>query len=190
MKPLRPLAAAATLALACVCAAPAQQTALEMSDATTPTCAATGVQRVAVMVPPGRTREEITATVAEGGLFAEGTQVLVLNLGEYTPMQNEAEFNRRMQGVLHRFLQEGIQIDGTMSVLLVVDESGAVTEVRLRTGNGDVDRLVRNLWRTVRFAPYAFGGCRMKAWVSVPLTVSSDWSLRRRSVEMRPAITP
>lgn len=190
MNPLRSLAAAATLALACVSAARAQQTALEIADATTPTCTETGVQRVAVMVPPGRTREEISATVAEGSMFAQGTQVLILNLGEYTPIVNEDQFQRRMQVLLGRFVHDGIQIDGTISVLLTVDESGAVTEVSLRTGNSDVDRLVRNLWRSVRFAPYAFGGCRMKAWVSVPLTVSSDWSLRRRSVEARSGVTP
>ena len=190
MKPLRPIAAAATLTLAWISTAGAQQAALETSDATTPTCAETGVQRVAVMVPPGKTREEISSTVAEGGMFAEGTQVLILDLGSYTPMRNEEEFERRMHRVLRRFLDDGIQIDGTLSMLLTVDESGAVTEAHTRTGNAQVDQILRSAWKTARFEPYAYGGCRMKAWVSVPLSVSSDWSLTRRSVEMRPAVTP
>lgn len=189
MKPQRLLALAATLALASVSTAAAQRTALEVADQTTPTCAETGVQRVAVMVPPGKTREEIGTTVAQGGLFPEGTQVVILNLGEYTPIQNQDEFNRHMNLVLIRFLDEGTKIDGTLSVLLTVDENGVVTEAAPHTGNSHVDRMVGNAWKTARFAPYTLGGCRMRAWVSVPLTVSSDWSLEQRSVEMRSATT-
>jgi len=189
MKPQQLLALGATLALASVSTVRAQRTALEETGQTTPTCAETGVQRVAVMVPPGKTREEIGTAVAQGGLFPEGTQVVILNLGEYTPMQNQDEFSRRMHLVLTRFLDEGTKIDGTLSVLLTVDENGVVTQAAPHTGNSHVDRMVGNAWKTARFAPYAIGGCRMKAWVSVPLTVSSDWSLERRSVEMRPATT-
>lgn len=190
MKPLHSACVAAVLALATATAARAQQTRLEVTTPETPACAATGVQRVAVMVPPGRTREEISQAAAEGGMFPAGTQVVVLNLGEYTPLQNQQEFNRRMDGVLRTLLLEGYQIDGTLSVLLTVDESGTVTDARPATRNDHVDRVFRNLWKQAHFAPYAIGGCRMKAWISMPITMRSDWDVNERRVEMRTGTPP
>jgi TonB family protein len=187
---MKPLAIAAALVFFATSTAAAQRTRLEVSTAETPTCTDAGVQRVAVMVPPGKTREEISNVVATGGMFPEGTQVVILELGEYTPMQNEAEVTRRMNFVLQRFLDEGTQIDGTLSVLLTVDEGGVVTDARPNSGNAHVDRTLRDAWKQARFAPYAIGGCRMKAWISIPYTFSSDWSLTRREVQMRPAVTP
>jgi hypothetical protein len=186
MRLFRPLALAAALSVCSTFAVHAQRTALEMADAATPACAETGVQRVAVMVPPGKTMDEIRTTVAQGGMFAEGTQVVILGLGEYTPMLNQEDFSRRMNLVLTRFLDEGTRIDGTLSVLLTVDESGKVTDARPNTGNGHVDRMLGNAWKLAQFAPYALGGCRMKAWISVPLNFSSDWSWGERRVEVRP----
>lgn len=186
MNPLRSIALAATLSILSFLPLHAQRTGLEFADAATPACAETGVQRVAVMVPPGKTADEIRTAVTQGGMFAEGTQVVILNLGEYTPMLNREQFSRQMNLVLTRFLDEGTKIDGTLSVLLTVDESGQVTDAKPNTGNGHVDRMIGNAWKRAQFAPYAIGGCRMKAWISVPLAFSSDWSLDERRVEVRP----
>ena len=45
-------------------------------------------------------------------------------------------------------------------------------------------------WRQARFQPYVFDGCRVKAWIQVPQTFSSDWSLDRREVEVRTTPAP
>ncbi|HYH83270.1 MAG TPA: energy transducer TonB [Longimicrobium sp.] len=190
MRPRHTLAFAAALSVCSTLPVHAQRTALEMADATTPACAETGVPRVAVMVPPGKTMDEIRTAVAQGGMFPEGTQVVILNLGEYTSMQNQEEFSRRMNLVLTRFLDEGTRIDGTLSVLLTVDETGQVTDAKANTGNRHVDRMLGNAWKQARFDPYAIGGCRMKAWISVPLSFSSDFSWGERRVEVRATPTP
>jgi|GEM_PF-1857545 len=186
MRSFRPLALAAALSACSASSIHAQRTALEMADASTPACAETGVPRVAVMVPPGKTMDDVRTLVAQGGMFPEGTQVVILNPGEYTPMQNQEEFSRRMHLVLMRFLDEGTKIDGTLSVLLTVDETGQVVDAKPNTGNGHVDRMLGNAWKQARFAPFAIGGCRMRAWISVPLAFSSDWSWGERRVEVRP----
>jgi hypothetical protein len=163
----------------------AAQEAAEGSAAAAPTCASQGVQRVAVMVPPGQTAEQLGETLRSGGLFPAGTQVMILQPGQFTPLRNAAQFNARMRTTLGMFLEQGINIQGTASMLLEVDEAGAVTTVHPNSGNAEVNRLLVRTWRQARFEPYVFDGCRVKAWIQVPQTFSSDWSAERREVEVR-----
>jgi len=163
----------------------AAQEAAEASAAGMPTCASQGVQRVAVMVPPGQTAEQLGETLRSGGLFPAGTQVMILQPGQLTPLRNAAQFNARMRTTLGMFLEQGINIQGTASMLLEVDEDGAVTTVHPNSGNAEVNRLLVRTWRQARFEPYVFDGCRVKAWIQVPQTFSSDWSAERREVEVR-----
>ena len=164
--------------------------AQETADASPPTCASQGVQRVAVMVPPGQTTEQLGETLRNGGLFPAGTQVMILQPGQFMPIRNEAQFNTRMRTTLNLFLEQGINIQGTAAMLLEVDEEGAVTRVHPNSGNAEVNRLLTRTWRQARFEPYVFDGCRVKAWIQVPQTFSSDWSLDRREVEVRTTPAP
>ena len=164
--------------------------AQETADASLPTCASQGTQRVAVMVPPGQTAEQLGETIQNSGLFPAGTQVLILQPGQFMPMRNEAQFRTRMRTTLGLFLEQGINIQGTASMLLEVDEDGAVTRVHPNSGNAEVNRLLTRTWRQARFEPYVFDGCRVKAWIQVPQTFSSDWSLDRREVEVRTTPAP
>jgi hypothetical protein len=167
-------------------------TAQETADvaAAAPTCASQGIQRVAVMVPPGQTTEQFQETLRTGGLFPAGTQVLILQPGQLMPLRNEAQFDARMRTTLGMFLDQGIIVQGTARMLVEVDEDGSVTTVHPNSGNADVNRLLVRTWRQARFEPYLFDGCRVKAWIQVPQTFSSDWSAERREVEVRSTPVP
>src|SRR5215218_6801251 len=160
-------------------------------DAEAPTCASQGLQRVAVMVPPGQTAAQLQETLRTGGLFPAGTQVMILQPQQIMPMRNQEQFHARLQGTLGRFLETGI-VEGTAQMLLELDEDGAVTAVHPNSGNNEVNMLLVRTWRVARFEPYVFDGCRVKAWIQVPQTFASNWSLDRREVEVRttPAPTP
>jgi TonB family protein len=159
---------------------PPPAAAQEADTASLPTCASQGLQRVAVMVPPGQTAEQFRETVRSGTLFPAGTEVLVLQPGQLMPLLNEEQFNGRMRTTLMSLLSQGIRIDGTAPVLVEVADDGTVASARPSTGNGQVDRQLARGLRLARFEPYAFGGCRVKAWIQVPIAFSSDWSLERR----------
>lgn len=172
--------AAAGLALAAPAAA---QAAANVADA--PTCASQGIQRAAVMIPPGQTQEQFAETIRTGGLFPAGTQVMVLQAGQFTRMLNEQQFNARMRTSLNLFLEQGINIQGTAYMLVELSDDGTVARVHPNSGDPEVNRILNRTWRQARFEPYVFDGCRVKAWIQVPQTFSSDWGYDRREVEVR-----
>jgi hypothetical protein len=142
------------------------------------------------MVPPGQTTEQLQETVRSGGLFPAGTQVLILQRGQFMPMRDEAQFSTRMRTMLDRFFEQGITIQGTASMLLEVDEDGAVTRVHPNSGDAEVNRILTRTWRQARFDPYVFDGCRVKAWIQVPQTFDSRWVGNVREVEVRTMPAP
>jgi hypothetical protein len=137
------------------------------------------------MVPPGRTADEMRRALASGTSLPAGTQVTILATGDLMPMRNGAWFDERMRGTLLSFLDTGHKIDGTINTLLVLDEKGVVVESRPGTGNRDVDRRLDRTWKLARFEPYQIGGCRVRAYVHVPLSFTSDFSLQERRLDVR-----
>ena len=168
-------------------AASAQETA----DAL-PTCASQGLQRVAVMVPPGLTADQLRETLRSGSLFPAGTQVQVLQPGQLTALRNQEQFNARMGTTLTMLLDNGMHVQGTAPMLVEVDEDGNVTNLHPISGNPELNRILVRTWRVARFEPYVVDGCRVKAWLQVPQTFSSDEGSGRREMEVRttPAPTP
>jgi len=177
------LAAIGALVLATPAAAQGDSDAV----AALPTCASQGIQRVAVMVPPGQTAEQLGETLRTGGLFPAGTQAMILQPGQFTRIRNEQQFNGRMRMSLNLFLEQGINIQGTAYMLVEVDEDGNVSGVHPNSGDAEVNRILTRTWRVARFEPYTFDGCRVKAWIQVPQTFSSDWNEHERHVEVRTA---
>jgi len=158
--------------------------AQESTDAL-PTCASQGVQRVAVMVPPGQTTEQFQQTVATGGLFPAGTQVLILQPGQLMPIRNREQFDSRLSTTLTLILDHGMTIEGTARMLIELEDDGTVKAVHPNSGDPEVNRLLTRTWRQARFEPYVFDGCRVKAWIQVPQTFSSGSSGDWRQVEVR-----
>lgn len=154
--------------------------------AAAPTCAEQGTQRLAVMVPFGRTEDEVRELARGGALAPQGTEIAILPLGSYTQMKNGEAFSNRMKRMLNHFLDQGTKVDGTVSVLLFLDENGAVTEVHPNTRNRRLDRELTNIWKDAAFDPYVIGGCRVRAYIHVPLNFSSDYSLTRSEIQVRP----
>jgi len=152
-----------------------------------PACSEQGARRVAVMVPPGQTRDEFRATLQGGTLFPPGTEVVLLEPGRISPLRDPEEFGTRVRRTLDALLRENVMIDGTVSVLLVLDAAGTVTEVHPNTRNGEVNRRLTAAWRQMRFVPYVSEGCRVPAYIHVPLAFDSDWSARERQVQVRVA---
>jgi hypothetical protein len=149
-----------------------------------PSCAEQGVARVAVMIPPGKSEDEIRAAVMNGNFFPAGTEVRFLRTGQLTRLRNQQDVGSRINLALNRFLNEGIEIDGSVSMLLKLDDRGNVVEVHPNTGNGEVNSILTRTWREARFDPYVLGGCRVAAWIQVPQNFQSDFSLRERSVRV------
>jgi TonB family protein len=154
------------------------------SAAAGPSCAEHGIRRLVVMVPPGRTPDEIRTLAAEGQLAPAGTEVLVVLPGEFTALRNERRFNDRMTSLLYTFMRQGTQVDGTVSFLIQLDDRGAVTSVHPNTGNRQVDRQLERAWKTAEFEPYTIGGCRVPAWIQVPLAFRSDYSLTEKRMNV------
>jgi len=156
-----------------------------------PTCAERGLARLAVMVPPGRDAEEIRAAARAGSLAPAGTEVFILPPGHFTRVRNAKEHGERMTGMLRGLLALGVQAEGTGTVLMLLDEAGAVAEVRPNTGNARLDRQLDRIWRRAEWEPYTVGGCRVRAWIHVPLAFSSENSYSdsgsERRMEIRPA---
>lgn len=150
-----------------------------------PTCTSQGLQRAAVMIPPGQTAEQLGETLRTGGLFPAGTEVMILTPDQLTPIRNAQQFSGRMRTSLHLFLEQGINIQGTAYMLVEVDEDGNVVRVHPNSGNAEVNRILNRTWRVARFEPYVFEGCRVKAWIQVPQTFASDWDDHMRHVEVR-----
>jgi hypothetical protein len=170
----------ATLLAAAPLAAQAETDAV----AGVPRCADLGLARVVVMLPPGKTVEEITPSLQSGGLLPAGGQATIIPAGQLTPITNREEFQRRLNTTLNLFLEQGIIIDGSLSILLRVDEEGEVREVHPHSGNAEVNRLLARTWRQARFQPYQVDGCRATAWLQVPQNFRSDWSPTQRSVRV------
>lgn len=150
-----------------------------------PTCTEQGIPRVAVMVPPGKTADDLRTLLRDGRLFPDGTQVSILQPGRMNAIRNQDQFSKRVDLVLHDFLQRDIKIDGTLSILLALDEAGNVVEATPNTRHRGVNRSLEATWKQAQFEPYVVGGCRVRAWIHVPLTFSSDWSLTEQRVEVR-----
>jgi hypothetical protein len=189
MRPTQLLLALAAGGLALATPAAAQDGALAAADAL-PTCASQGIQRVAVMVPPGQTAEQLGETLRTGGVFPAGTQAVILQPNQLTRLRNEEQFHGRMRMSLNLFLEQGIHIQGTAYMLVEVDEDGNVTRVHPNSGDAEVNRILTRTWRVARFEPYAFDGCRMKAWLQVPQTFNSNWGYDQRDVEVRTTPPP
>jgi hypothetical protein len=157
-----------------------------------PTCAEQGHQRVAVMIPPGKSVDETREIVSTS--FPAGTQIRILAPGDLMPMTNGEKFDVWMTDALYSLLNTGLKIEGSMTTLLVLDESGAVVEAHPSTGTHQVerrlkhqvDRTLQRTWMLARFEPYEVGGCRVRAYVHVPLSFRSDFSLQERRLDVRP----
>lgn len=174
------LALAASVALATSAAAQG-----DVADDALPTCASLGIARVAVMVPPGQTAEQLGETLRTGGVFPAGTQIVILQPQQFTALRNEAQFHSRMLTSLNLFLEQGINLQGTANMLVELDEEGTVVRVHPNSGDPEVNRILNRTWRVARFEPYVMDGCRVKAWIQVPQTFSSNWGYERREVEVR-----
>ncbi|HEV7587640.1 MAG TPA: energy transducer TonB [Longimicrobium sp.] len=162
--------------------------AQETGDApSVPTCASQGLQRVAVMVPPGQTAERLQETLRHGGLFPAGTQVLILEPGQLMPIRNREQFDARLRTTLTLVLDHGMHIQGTAWMLVEVDDDGTVRAVHPNSGDPELNRMLVRTWRLARFEPYVFDGCRVRAWIQVPQTFTSDFTLDRREIEVRTA---
>jgi hypothetical protein len=157
----------------------------QAADSAGPTCAERGMQRLAVMVPPGRTAEDVRQLARSGSLAPNGTEVFIVPAGHFTPMRDEAAYRSRMNMMMHRFLDDGGEVQGTASILLLLDENGAVTEIHPNTRNRRLDREMTRMWTGAAFEPYRIDGCRVRAWIHVPLTFSSDFGLTDRRIEVK-----
>jgi len=135
-----------------------------------------------VMIPPGKSAEEISASIQSGGLLPAGGQAVLIPAGALNPIVNSDAFRQRIDVTLNRFLEQGIIIDGSLSILLRLNEDGEVTEVHPNSGNPEVNRLLTRTWREARFVPYAVEGCRAPAWVQVPQNFRSEQSGSRVQV--------
>jgi hypothetical protein len=60
--------------------------------------------------------------------------------------------------------------------------------VRELARTGALDRELTNTWKDVSFEPYVIGGCRMRACIHAPFAFSSDYSLTRREIEVKPVL--
>ncbi|GLC25933.1 hypothetical protein [Roseisolibacter agri] len=155
-----------------------------LKEAGPPACHESGIRRAAVMVPPGQTRDQLRATLARGALFPAGTEVVILDAGQLTPLLDPA-FHERMSRTFRRLYNADVKIDGTLSVLLVLDADGRVREAHPNTRNNQVNRTLAETWLETRFAPYVIEGCRVPAWVHVPLSFHTTDRGPHRETDVR-----
>ena len=156
------------------------------SAAAMPSCAEQGTKRLVVMVPVGRTEDDVREMVRSGALAPVGTEVFVVPTGHLTRMRNEKELSERLTSMLHGFMFGGLKVDGTISVLIQLDAQGAVAAVSPNTGNRRLDRELTRTWQQAEFEPYHVGGCRVPAWINVPLAFSSDLNFTHSRMEVKP----
>jgi aromatic ring-cleaving dioxygenase len=182
MKTTRFLIAAALLA-----AAPGLRAQDASPDtAQKPACAEGGISRIAMSVPPGQSREEAVAALQASGTLPEGTQVKILARGERPQVVNGERFASRMQMHMQRLFEAGLQVNGAAVTLVELNADGEVTAVHPATGNREVDRSMRDLWRQARFEPTVVGGCRVPVWLHVTLDFESEYGQWNRDMRVRP----
>lgn len=150
-----------------------------------PACAEGGIARVAVTIPAGQSREQVVQALQQGGALPAGTQVKILSEGERPALVNLPQFEARASMHMERFARAGLQVDGPVQALLEVNADGVVTEVHPETGNRDLDRGLRTLWRAARYAPVVVGSCRVPAWLHVDLEFASEYGDARRWQQTR-----
>jgi len=155
-----------------------------------PACTSQGVSRVAITVPPDRTEDQVRATLVEANAFPAGTEMHFLTYGQVPAIRNHDHVRKRFEGTVRRLLNDGFKIDGTVSVLLQVDEDGTVRQATPNSGNRAVDHQLRRLWSEARFEPLVISGCRVRAWLQVPVAFASDYSLDMRRLEARTGPPP
>lgn len=151
-----------------------------------PACAEGGVARMAVTVPTGKTRDEVVQSLQQ--TLPAGTQIKILSDRERPALVNGRWFGDRMRMHNERFLRAGLQVNGAAETLLEVDAAGVVTAVHPTSGNRDLDRGLRQLWRSARYEPVVVGECRVPAWLHVSLEFASQYSddYRDQSTGYRP----
>lgn len=126
----------------------------------------------------------IVALLAARAAFAQpATDTVAPPRGRGPRLLNQEEMQRRGRATLARFTNRGMQIDGSMSVLLSIDETSTVRDATPNSGNRQLDRALAELWKKARFEPFYWRGCRLPVWFHVPLNFASDFSYTRR--EMR-----
>ncbi len=155
-----------------------------------PACTDQGISRVAITVPPGRTEAQIRATLVEANAFPAGTEMHFLSYGQVPAIRNHDHVRKRFEGTVRRLLNDGFKIDGTVSVLLRVDADGTVLQATPNSGNRAVDHQLRRLWSEAQFEPLVVSGCRVGAWLQVPVSFASNYSLEMRRIEARTGPPP
>lgn len=171
--------------LTCACTLHAQASSASADTALLPACVEGGINRIAVTVPPGQTREQVVQALQQGGGLAPGTQVRILEDHEKPRIVNRERFSELVGMHVHRFFRAGLRVDGEAVALVQVDADGRVTSVTPNTGNRDVDRGVRELWRRTRFEPVVVGSCRVPAYLHLSLRIASDFDEHWRQTEIR-----
>ncbi|HEV2146565.1 MAG TPA: energy transducer TonB [Longimicrobiaceae bacterium] len=155
-----------------------------------PSCAAEGISRVAFTIPPGQTQAQVESTLRQTGAFPAGTEMTFFPYGGVPPLRNQEEMNRSFGRTVRRLLHEGFRIDGTVSVLLQVNADGTVEKVTPNSGNRGVDSQLRALWSKAQLEPLVIGGCRVAAWLQVPIAFTSDWDIEARRIKARAGEPP
>ena len=161
----------------------AQQLVLPASAA--PTCASQGITRVALSVPPGRTREDLSASIQAGEIFPAGTEAFIFPDGAGPRVINGEHMGERANRMLGATLTRGLKVEGEISVLLTIDPEGRVTATVPNTRNGEFDRLLDTLWKEALFEPVVIHGCKPTVMYHMPVYFESDFSLSRRGIRMR-----
>src|SRR4051812_22185419 len=96
------------------CAAPV--VAQSSASSALPTCTELGISRVFVMIPPGKTPEEVTAAIQTGGLTPAGGQAVLISTAQRTPILNIEQLSGRMRTTLDLLLDRQTSIDGSLSI--------------------------------------------------------------------------
>ena len=148
------------------------------------TCAEQGISRVALSVPPGRTRADLEASLRAGEVFPAGTEAFIFPDGAGPRVLNPDHLHERANRMLGATLTRGLKVDGTAVVLLTIDADGKVTATAPNTRNGEFDRLLDTLWKEAEFEPVIVHGCRPLVMFHMPVYFESDYSLTRRGVRM------
>lgn len=151
----------------------------------TPSCAEQGVARVALSVPPGRSRQDIEAALSRGEIFPQGTDAVIIPEGGGLQVLNGDHLRDEARRTLGRLVGRGMQVEGMMIVLLTINADGKVTETTPSSGNKALDRLVGELWKKAEFVPPVIGGCRVTTLLHMPVAFSNLDDGRRPGLHMR-----
>lgn len=160
------------------------QARMVLPASSAPTCAQQGITRVALSVPPDRTREELTASLQAGKIFPGGTEAYLFPDGAGPRVLNAEHLRGRSNRTLQRILHT-MKVEGAVAVLLTIDETGKVTKTLPNSGNPALDKLLDRYWREAQFEPVVVGGCRPPVMFHMPVYFESDYSLARRNIQMR-----